>query len=104
MRAGISSEKSSSRSSGIWVPFLLLQGEKGTSGFVHYSVLCVPSQKGRFLVCLQQQKYLCPDLGAVHWTGLKLVTLWLPSQKGCDLESPQAHHQYSLPSSTMTAI
>ena len=58
-----------------------------------YNVLCVPSQNGLVLLCLQQQKNFCPDRSAVHWMGVKLVTLWLPSQKGCDFERPQAHHQ-----------
>src|SRR5262249_3133048 len=88
MRAGISSEKSSRRSSGIWA---------------FYNVLCVPSQKGRPLVCLQQQKNLRPDFSAVHCTVVTLVPLWLQSQRGCVLESPQAPHQFSFPASTITA-
>jgi hypothetical protein len=64
----------------------------------------VPSQNGLVLLCLQAQKNFRPDLSAVHCTGVNAVTLWLPSQKGWLFDSPQAHHQYSLPASTITGI
>ena len=57
------------------------------------SVLCEPSQRGWPLVALQPQKNLRPVASAVHFTGVKLVPLWEPSQKGWRLDWPQEHHQ-----------
>jgi hypothetical protein len=45
-----------------------------------------------------------PVFGASQPCGTNSVPLWLPSQKGWRFESPQAHHQYILPSSTSTGI
>ncbi len=64
---------------------------------------CVPSQNGGVLVRLQTQNDFVPLSAALYFIGVICVTLCDPSQKGCSLLSPHAHHQYVLPDSTVTS-
>ena len=58
-----------------------------------YSTLCEPSQNGLSSVVLQPHRLKVPELSAVNRTGSRPVPLWEPSQNGCRLLRPQAHHQ-----------
>jgi hypothetical protein len=53
----------------------------------------LPSQKGASPVCLHMHHATVSAVATVTFFGAKPVPLWEPSQKGCDLERPQAHHQ-----------
>ena len=55
--------------------------------------LWLPSHIGRLPVRLQAQNQACSAVAAFHSTGVKAEPLWEPSQNGCFLERPQAHHQ-----------
>ena len=55
--------------------------------------LWLPSHMGRWPVRLQAQNQACSVFSAFHSTGVKGVPLCEPSQNGCDLERPHAHHQ-----------
>src|SRR5262245_15773565 len=57
------------------------------------SVLCVPSQVGFLPLRLQAQKAISPAAAALYSTGENSEPLCEPSQNGCFLERPQAHHQ-----------
>jgi hypothetical protein len=58
-----------------------------------YSFLWLPSHNTPLLLCLHPQKYTVQDLTAWCSIGLKELPLWLPSQNGCVVLLPQAHHQ-----------
>lgn len=51
-------------------------------------------------VCLQTQNRVGPACAGLYCSGPTPVPLCEPSQKGCFLLSPQAHHQYVLSVST----
>jgi hypothetical protein len=57
-------------------------------------LLCIPSQKGGFFVCLQPHQATVRDSVITTFTGSKPVPWCEPSQNGCFLDTPQAHHQY----------
>ena len=57
------------------------------------SVRCVPSQVGFLPLRLQAQKPISPAAAALYSIGENAVPLCEPSQNGCFLERPQAHHQ-----------
>src|SRR6185436_14736351 len=57
------------------------------------SVRCVPSQVGFLPLRLQTQKAISPAAAALYSTGENSDPLCEPSQNGCFLERPQAHHQ-----------
>ncbi len=57
------------------------------------SVLWVPSHIGFFPERLQAQNQTFSEIAGLNSMGEKAVTLYEPSQNGCDLERPQAHHQ-----------
>jgi hypothetical protein len=65
-------------------------------------MLCEPSHKGDLRVCLQPQNQTVRVASAVYCTGVKVLPLCEPSQNGCALLLPHAHHQYVLPASTST--
>src|SRR5262249_6789148 len=56
--------------------------------------LCVPSQNGGFVVCLQPHRYAVWSRSWVKITGLMpaLLRVCEPSQNGWYLLSPHAHH------------
>jgi hypothetical protein len=58
-----------------------------------YSLECAPSHRGDLLLCLQPQKNTFLSASAVNFTGAIPVSLWLPSQKGCLADLPQAHQK-----------
>src|SRR5262245_8020296 len=62
------------------------------------SRLCEPSQNGLSSLVLQPHRLNVPVLGATKRTGSKPVPRCEPSQRGCFLERPQAHHEYKRPS------
>jgi hypothetical protein len=84
-----------------WQSLLREVGSDVSSALSH-SFAWVPSQSGSVFKCLQPQKKLLPVSSAVHTTGTISVVLCEPSQKGCFLDWPQAHHQYVFPASTST--
>jgi hypothetical protein len=53
----------------------------------------LPSQSGGVAVPLQAQNATRRVSVAVHFTGVKAVPAWEPSQNGCFADRPQAHHQ-----------
>jgi hypothetical protein len=55
--------------------------------------LCVPSQSGAFPDLLQPQNQTVFETSALYLTGVKLVPLWLPLQKGCFEDRPHAHQK-----------
>ncbi len=57
------------------------------------SVLWAPSHIGFFPERLQAQNQTFSEIAGLNSMGEKAVTLCEPSQNGCDLERPQAHHQ-----------
>ena len=63
-------------------------GQEGSGSF-----LCVPSQNGRPLVCLQPQSQSFCASEMVKREGVNYEPLCEPSQNGWRLERPQAHHQ-----------
>lgn len=58
-----------------------------------YRVLWLPSHRGLFAERLQAQNQTSSEAVGLNSMGEKAVTLCEPSQNGCDLDSPQAHHQ-----------
>ena len=58
-----------------------------------YSRLWLPSHIGFLAERLQAQNQASSAAAGLYSTGLKAVPLCEPSQNGCDLERPQAHHQ-----------
>jgi hypothetical protein len=55
--------------------------------------LWLPSHIGFLAERLQAQNQTFSDVAGLNSTGVKLVTLCEPSQKGCRFDKPQAHHQ-----------
>jgi hypothetical protein len=55
--------------------------------------LWLPSHSGLRLERLQVQKNAFSAACAFHSIGVKAEPLCEPSQNGCDLERPHAHHQ-----------
>src|SRR5215470_19018817 len=99
MRAGISSEKSSSRRSGIRgaalsSPLFLVGGALQGRVKTHtVNALWAPLHSGRVAVCLQAQNHTSLLSGAVHCTGENDEPLCEPSQNGWFFDFPHAHHQ-----------
>src|SRR5690348_12037126 len=89
MRAGISSEKSSSRRSDMGFFHPPQEGESLKS----HTRLWLPSHSGFFALRLQAQKNALVASVALYSIGMKAEPLCEPSQNGCDFERPQAHHQ-----------
>jgi hypothetical protein len=59
----------------------------------HQSLLWLPSHIGFLPDRLQVQNQASSAAAGLYSTGVKLLPLCEPSQKGCDFERPQAHHQ-----------
>ena len=57
------------------------------------SFLWLPSHSGGVVVRLQVQNQTSPVVSGLNSRGENAVPLCEPSQNGCDLERPQAHHQ-----------
>ena len=55
--------------------------------------LCVPSQNGCLLLCLQPQRNTFFGSSKVNLTGVSPVSLCEPSQNGCLAERPQRHQK-----------
>lgn len=68
----------------------------------HYNLLCDPSQKGAFPVCLQPHQAIFLASSTFSIQGLKGVGRCEPSQKGCLPDNPQAHQAYVPGSTFMT--
>lgn len=64
---------------------------RGSPG--HHSFLWLPSHIGRAALCLQPQNQTFSDFAALYSTGVNGPPLCEPSQNGCVLLLPQAHHQ-----------
>jgi len=79
-----------------WAMFAYVKRRGGTCATPlgwFYSLECAPSQNGALLLCLQPQKNIFLSASAVNFTGAIPVFLWLPSQKGCLADFPQAHQK-----------
>ena len=74
-------------------PFPPEENVSGPFSLFLYNPLCVPSQNGMVLLCLQPHNQTFFVSVISNSTGVKSLPLWEPSQNGWSFDLPQRHHQ-----------